>query len=85
MSLKFAFSTVLAAVLGVTLLAAPAAARDRYYDFDQAWGDSVRRHQRDEALSAPTVDVMRQRPNEVFNPYMTPHDPRGIIILEGAR
>lgn len=76
---------ILAAVLlGAFAFSGSALARDRYYDFDQVWGDSVREHQHDEAISAPTADVMRQRPH-IYGPYAMPHDPRGIIILEGAR
>jgi hypothetical protein len=82
MSLRLALA---AAALGVALMATSASARDRYYDHDQVWGDAVREHKHDEAISARTVDVMRQRPRHVFDPSTRPHDPSGAIILEGAR
>jgi hypothetical protein len=82
MSLKLVFAV---AALGIALSAGPAAARDRYYDFNQVWGDAVSEHKRDEAISASPRDVMRQRPTHVFDPQTRPHDPSGRIILEGAR
>lgn len=81
MSLKLVFA---AAALGIALSAAPASARDRYYDFDQVWGDAVREHKRDEAISATPRDTMRRQPRHVFEGQSRPHDPRGIIVLDGA-
>lgn len=63
--------------------AAPATARDRYYDFNQVWDQAVGEHRRDEALSAPTGDIIRQRPSWHYMPGS--HDPSGRIILEGAQ
>lgn len=72
-----------AAALALVISAAPAFAYDRHFDFGQVWGDSVREHQRDEALSATPRDVMRHHPREIYGAQ--PHDPSGRIILEGAK
>ncbi len=79
MSRKFVFAV---AALGVVLSSAPAFAYDRYFDFDQVWGDSTQRHRRDEALSASPRDVTRRQSPTVYRPGA--HDPSGNIILEGA-
>lgn len=76
--------TVIAgAMLGVALFSGSALAYERHYDFGQIWVDTVRPHQRDEALSAVPRDVMRHQPNRAA--YGAPHDPSGNIVLEGAR
>ncbi|MBM3578560.1 MAG: hypothetical protein FJX40_13125 [Alphaproteobacteria bacterium] len=72
-----------AASLGVAFSAGPAVAYERYYNFGQVWGDAVREHQRDEALSASPRDVMRHYPRQLSN--QSAHDPSGRIILEGAQ
>jgi len=82
MSLKLVMT---AATLGFALTAGTALAYDRYYDHRQVWGDAVHEHQHNEAITASPSDVMRQRPRHVYSPYMTPHDPRGNIVLEGAQ
>lgn len=81
MSMKLVFA---AAALGVALTAAPASARDRYYDFNQVWGDAVREHKRDEAISATPRDATRRQPRQVYDTGEQPHDPRGVIVLDGA-
>lgn len=81
MSLKLVFA---AAALGIALSATSASARDRYYDFNQVWGDAVNEHKRDEAISATPRDAMRQHPRQVYGVGDKPHDPRGIIVLDGA-
>lgn len=80
MSLKFAFA---ATALGLALTSVPANAYDRSFDFAEVWGQSARKHQRDEALSASPRDAMRNQSPYVFQGR--PHDPSGNIILEGAR
>ncbi|MCC3245745.1 hypothetical protein LG047_10465 [Methylocystis sp. WRRC1] len=82
MSLKLVFT---AATLGLVLSAGSAFAYDRYYDSRQVWGDAVQEHHYNDAISASPSDVMRQRPRHVYRPAMSPHDPRGIIVLEGAQ
>ena len=73
------------ASLGLLLATGSAAARDRFYDFGQIWGDAVNEHKPGDAVSASPSDVMRQRPKHVFDSQTQPHDPSGRIILEGAR
>jgi hypothetical protein len=41
-----------AIALGAALSSAPALAYDTFFDLREVWGQSVRQHQRDEALSA---------------------------------
>ncbi len=79
MSFKLVFA---AAALGVALSAGSAFAYERHYNFREVWGDAVREHGRDEALSATPRDVMRHYPRQLTEDG--PHDPSGRIILEGA-
>jgi hypothetical protein len=72
-----------AVLLGSLACAGSAFARDRAFDFGQVWGEAVQQHERNDAIRAPTSDVMRQRPAHVYQPGS--HDPSGLIILEGAR
>jgi hypothetical protein len=72
-----------AVVLGSLAFAGSALARDRAFDFGQVWGEAIQQHERNDAIRAPTSDVMRQRPAHVYEPGS--HDPSGRIILEGAR
>jgi hypothetical protein len=80
MSFKLVFA---AAALGVALSAGSASAYERHYNFGQVWGDAMREHRRDEALSAAPRDVMRHYPRQLSNEGA--HDPSGRIILEGAQ
>ncbi|MFO1124160.1 MAG: hypothetical protein U1E25_01960 [Methylocystis sp.] len=80
MSCKLVFA---AAAVGVALSSGSAFAYERHYNFGQVWGDAVREHRRDEALSATPRDVMRRYPHQLTNEE--PHDPSGRIILEGAQ
>jgi hypothetical protein len=80
MSFKLVFA---AAALGVALSAGSALAYERHYNFREVWGDAVREHGRDEALSATPRDVMRHYPRQLTDDAA--HDPSGKIILEGAQ
>lgn len=80
MSFKLVFA---AAAFGVALSAGSAFAYERHYNFREVWGDAVREHGRDEALSATPRDVMRHYPRQLTEDG--PHDPSGRIILEGAQ
>lgn len=80
MSNRLIFASALLVALSFT---APASAHERYYDFNQVWDQAIGEHRRDEVLSAPTGDIIRQRPSWHYQPGS--HDPSGRIILEGAQ
>jgi hypothetical protein len=75
--------SLVAMLFGSIATVGSAFARDRSFDFGQAWGAAVAQHERNDAIRVPTADVMRQRPYHVYEPGS--HDPSGRIILEGAR
>jgi hypothetical protein len=76
---------VVLALLGALAPLGSASARDRTYDFGQVWGEAVQEHGYNDAVRAPTRDIMRQRPRHVFEYTPGAHDPSGNIILEGAK
>jgi hypothetical protein len=77
---------LVAVLLGSVAPMGSAFARDRRFDENEIWRETAQERAYHDAIRTPANDAVRRRLHRVYDSHhWRPHDPSGVIVLEGAK